>query len=511
VGLRSWVGSVLRPLVSDPAQDERYWTQMESGGVSVAGVRVSAETAMRVSAVYRCVSIIANSGALLPGGVYQRLERGRREVPTHPVRRLLWKIPNPFQRPFEFKRVMFAWAILRGSAYARIYRKPDGSVELWPLHPDRVRGPEMMEDGRRRYYYRRPDTNTEDAYLADLDILVVNGLSLDGIRGLALSDLARDSIGLAQATEQFGATLFGRGAMFSGALQLPLGKTIVSSKARDDIRQSIREQGAGPGRWHGMPIFEDGMEWKNISMTNDDAQFLETRKFSITDIARWFGVPPHMIGDVERSTSWGTGIEQQSIGFVTYGLMPWLALFEQCFEAALIAEEDYYLRFNVAGLLRADVKTRFEVHDIAIRNGIHSPNDCREIEDENPREGGDVYVTPTAPQQSPRTEPKAGGEDDAEGAPDDEPPEDGDPNAMAKEPLNIDTVFDTPEFDPNAAALIAKVWALEQKLAQVEEQIPKRTSALAQLRTSSAELGIPTEAVRKLVAQARKGDAHVGQ
>lgn len=859
MGLRSWVGSLLTPRASDPAQDERYWTQID-GGVSVAGVRVTAETALRVSAVYRCVSIIANSGALLPGGVYQRLERGRREVPTHPVRRLLWKVPNPFQRPFEFKRVMFAWAILRGSAYARIYRQPDGSIELWPLHPDRVRGPEMLEDGRRRYYYRRPDTGVEDAYLADLDILVINGLSLDGIRGLALSDLARDSIGLAQATEQFGATMFGRGAKFSGGLQLPVGKSIANAAARDQLRKSIADQGAGPGKWWGIPIFEDGMEWKNISMTNDDAQFLEcvvpetevaladgtrkradelllgdvvlgwdaasgslvpspvddvsdngvrdvltirthrgreitvthnhpflasrrarckkcgrnhsadpmmgsswveagklsvgdylstldgvewqgtdeispedayfvgamlgdgsirqkgalafsnkdekvleavgcgaarygaemqyrsgvdyeltggakigrpasggplsqtnplrwffeelgllgtdchskfippaifrsgsrqvaevmaglfdtggsvrqledpqpmayvctvsqkmatdsqhalsllgiqaairtqqptreresvryevvvcgrenirrlsglplrhpekarrlagwaaqaspserdvfrrmdrivdirdggqcatigitvggthshvtaglvshnTRKFSITDIARWFGVPPHMIGDVERSTSWGTGIEAQSIGFITYGLMPWLALFEQCFEAALIAEEDYYLRFNVGGLLRADVKTRFEVYDVAIRNGIYSPNDCRELEDENPREGGDEYVTPTAPQQSPNTQPKS----DAQDEPPDEPPDD--------------------EADPNAAALIAKVWTIEQKLAQVEEQIPKRTSALAQLRSSSAELGIPTEAVRKLVAQAKKGDAHV--
>jgi len=480
VGLKTWIQSLL-PRASDPALDEGYWTTIgEGGGQSASGIRVSAETALRVSAVYRCVSILANTGAMLPGGVYERTEDGRREIADHPLRKVLWRSPNPYQRAFEFKRIMFAWAILRGSAYARIERGPNGSVELWPLHPDRMRGPEAMPDGRRRYWYRRPDTNIEEGYLADVDVLVVNGLSLDGIRGLALSDLARDSIGLAAATEQYGAQLFARGARFSGGLKLPQGKSIANPKAREDLRRTMGEQGQGPGRWHGIPIFEDGMEWQSISMTNDDAQFLETRKFTITDIARWFGVPPHMIGDVERSTSWGTGIEQQSIGFVTYGLMPWLTLFEQCFEAPLVYRPEEYLRFNVSGLLRADIKTRYEVYDIAIRNGIMSPNGCRALEDENPREGGDIYVTPTAPQQSAGSVKQSMAQD--EPSPDDD--------------------------DVNARVLIAKVWALEQKLGEVQEQIPKRKAALTQLRTSAEELGIPREAVRKALTHAKKGDAH---
>jgi HK97 family phage portal protein len=475
MGLKTWVKSALGLKAADPALDERYWASLD-GPMSAAGVRVSADSALRVSAVYRCVSILANSAAMLPGGVYRKLTAGRQEIPDHMTKRLLWRYPNPYQRPFEFKRVMFAWAILRGAAFARIYRRTGGELELWPLHPDHVTGPELLDGGVRRYVYRNPITHEEERYLADRDILVVNGLSLDGLRGLALSDLARDTIGSASATEQYGAQLFARGARFSGGLELPAGKTIADPAARQRLSDSIRKQGAGPGQWWGVPVFEDGMKWANISMTADDAQFLETRHFTVADIARWFGLPPHMIGEIEKSTSWGTGIEAQTVGFVTYALMPWLTLFEQCFEAALITEPDAYLRFNVAGLLRADVKTRFDVYALAIQNGIYSPNDCRELEDDNPREGGDVYVTPTAPQQSPR-------------------------GTGAAEPAA--------EQDDEQArlALAGKIGALESRLIALET-LPSpaedtHTRALRAVREGAAELGIPKDAVRKLLANAK--------
>lgn len=465
MGLRAMVRRAFGLRASDPALNEGYWTTIgEAGLPSASGLRVSAESAMRVSAVYRCVSILANSAAQLPGGVYRRLAQGRQELPDHPVQRLLWKRPNPYQRAFEFKRVMMAWAILRGSAFARIYRR-GGELELWPLHPDRMRGPEMLPDGSRRYHYKRPDTGLEEPLLADWDVLVVNGLSLDGLRGLALSDLARETVGLAASTEQYGATLFGRGARFSGGLKLPAGKTIANPKARRALSDSIRSMGAGPYNsdtgegWWGVPIFEDGMEWQSISMSNDDAQFLETRRFTISDIARWFGVPPHLIGDVERTTSWGTGIEQQQIAFVTYGLMPWLTLFEQSFEETLITEPDLYLRFNVAGLLRADTETRFRVYGMGIDRGILSPNECRSLEELNPRDGGDVYVTPTAPQQSPRTE-------------------------QAAKPETPERKQEEPEEEPEA-----------------REDLHAR--ALRAVRQGAALLGVPGEAVRKMIAHAK--------
>lgn len=269
---------------------------------------------------------------------------------------------------------------------------------------------------------------------------------------------------------------------------MPVGKTIANPKARAALAESLRTEGAGPRKWHGVPVLEDGMEWKSISMSNDDAQFLETRKFSITDIARWFGIPPHMIGDVERSTSWGTGIEAQTIGFVTYGLLPWLTLFEQAFESALILEEDAYLRFNVTGLLRGDAAARFAVYDIAIRSGIYSPNDCREFEEQNPREGGDEYVDPKSPQQA------AGGGQSANEPPPAEPP---DENA-----------------DANALALAKKVAGLEARLDGLEAPEPASDEAHAQalwrFREGASALGVSKEATRKLLANAKpkKGEQH---
>jgi HK97 family phage portal protein len=458
------------PRAADPAMDERFWSAHSIGAMSAAGVRVSPESALRVSAVYRCLSILANTAALLPGGVFKRLERGRQEVPDHELRRVLWRRPNPYQRPFEFKRVMTAWAVLRGSAYARIYRR-NGELELWPLHPDRVEGPELLESGRRRYKYTPPNGQPPEPLLADVDIVVLNGLSLDGMRGLAMSDLGRDTIGLASATEQYGATMFSRGARFSGVIKLPKGVTIKNPQAREELSRSVLKDGAGPSGWHGAPVFDDGAEWQQVSMSNDDAQFLETRKFSVTEIARWFGVPPHLAFDVERSTSWGTGIEQQSIEFVTYGLMPIIRQLEETMDGTFLADPSLYTRFNVEGLLRADADTRFRIYDMAIRNGIYSPNECRELEDRNPREGGDVYVTPTAPQQargaSPQPKPAA------------------EPEA------------DDPEGE--AAALAARMVAVAPELAAEGG----RKRHLETLRTSAAALGVPQDAVRKLLAHAK--------
>jgi hypothetical protein len=226
------------------------------------------------------------------------------------------------------------------------------------------------------------------------------------------------------------------------------------------------------------------MEWQNISMSNDDAQFLETRRFTVTDVARWFGVPPHMIGDLEKSTSWGTGIEEQTMGFLTYALLPWLVLFEQAFQSAFLTEPDLYVKINPAGLLRANAQVRFGVYEIGIRNGIYSPNDCREMEEMNPRDGGDEYVTPTAPQQAANSRPEPpmppGGTDDG----DDEDDEDDDAEARA--------------------ALMARVEAIEQRLAEPEPSSePTRSDALKAIRASADLLGVPAEALRKVLAHAR--------
>jgi HK97 family phage portal protein len=465
---------------SDPVATEGYWTSYTPGmtlAPTASAMYVDANTAMTISAVFRCVSILANTAALLPGSVYRRLERGREEVRDHPVRNVLWGRPNPYQTAFEFKRVMAAWTILRGASFAQIVTRP-GVLELWPLHPDRVKGPEVLPGGRRRCIYTKPQTGEPVPMIVDHDIIAINGLSLDGVRGLAMSDLARESFGLAGATERYGAEMFARGARFSGAIRLPQGKTIANEETRKKLSNSIRMTGAGPGKWHGVPVLDDGMEWQNISMSNDDAQFLETRRFTVTDVARWFGVPPHMIGDLEKSTSWGTGIEEQTMGFLTYALLPWLVLFEQGFESAFLTEPDLYVKINPAGLLRANAQVRFGVYEIGIRNGIYSPNDCREFEELNPREGGDEYVTPTAPQQAAGSRP--GPPSLTEGA-DGEKDEDD---------------------DKARAELMARVEAIEQRLAEPEPE-PTRDDALRAMRASAEMLGVSKEALRKVLANAR--------
>lgn len=487
----SILDTLMSPQATDPALNEGYWTDVWNAGVtSAAGIRVSADSAMRVSAVYRSVSILANALGMLPGGVYQRLGRGREEIQGHPVYQLLWRRPNPYQLPFEFKRVMLAWAVLRGVAFAKIYRSSGGELELWPLHPDRISGPELKDSGNRVYTYTRPDNGRQEKLFADVDLLVVNGLSLDGIRGLAMSDLARDSIGLASATEQYGAQLFAKGARFSGMIKLPPGRTITSPEARAELRKKFSEQGAGPGQWWGIPIGEDGMEWQNISMSNDDAQFLETRKFTLSDIARWFGIPPHMIGDVERSTSWGTGIEQQSIQFVTYALMPWLTLFEQAFSAFMVRDE--YLRFNVEGLLRADAKTRHEIYAIGTSIGMYSPNECREKEERNPREGGDVWVTPTAPQQSAGSTSESSSDDGDED-------DDGDGKASIRAFAERIAALETMSSD----SLLVRIDEIEKSLAEPGIRKLTRAEVLETLRLSAVSLGIPTPEIRKVIAKAK--------
>jgi hypothetical protein len=232
-----------------------------------------------------------------------------------------------------------------------------------------------------------------------------------------------------------------------------------------------------------VPIFEDGMEWQTISMSNDDAQFLQTRRFSLSEVARWFGVPPHMIGDVERSTSWGTGIEAQSIQFVQYALMPWLTIFEQVMTGTFIWEPDLYLRFSVDGLLRGDSAARFQVYSIAIDKGILNPNECRELENRNPRPGGDEYRDASQMVQvgGPGVPPK-------EKPPDDEDEDDDEtkPGATSATPAPAAPAITTASAGP--------------MLAEQDE----RRRMVTTLRMTAEGLGIPEDVVRKALARASK-------
>lgn len=376
----------------DPLDDRYYGIPMRS---SRAGQVVTADSAMKASAVYRCVSILANALAMFPKGMYEKQDRGRRPAPEHPLDSIISFRPNRRQNAFVFWRQVCYHLVLRQNAYVQIVPGPSGRGwvgQLIPLNPDRVSGPEQLADGSLRYRYTPANGGQPIPMIGDIDIWHLTGLSADGLKGLSLLDVADDSIGLTLAAERHAARFFQRGVKPTGILQHD--KTLKPETAREMGESFGRlyggEEGAGK-----VPVLWEGMKFNAISMTLKDAEFLDSRKFSVAEIARWFGVPPHMVGDVERSTSWGTGIEQQGLHFLIYCLEAWIALIEQSIRFSLVVQpERYYPKFNTGALLRMDQKTQADVFGTYIDKGVYSPNDCRALLDMNPRPGGDRYKDP---------------------------------------------------------------------------------------------------------------------
>lgn len=371
--------------------DDRYYEGLAAGRMS-AGQPVTPETATRVGAVYRCVAILANTLAMLPRGMYEKLSpRGRAEAPQHPLDPIVSFRPNKRQPAFEFFQLLYFHLMLRQNAYAQIVHGPRGVDELIPLHPDRITGPKETASGLLRYEYRQAD-NTPVPLIGGVDIWHLHGLSADGLRGLSMMDLASQSIGLSMAAERHAGRFFERGVKAPGVLEHP----------RALKAETAREMGESFGRIYGgesgagkTPVLWDGMAFKPTALNLKDQEFLDSRKFSVAEIARWFGVPPHMVGDVERSTSWGTGIEQQGLHFLIYSLLPWIELVEQSVRFTLTVQpERFYMKHNPGKLLQLDQKTQAEVLQILLQNGVLSANECRELLDRNPRAGGDEYMTP---------------------------------------------------------------------------------------------------------------------
>lgn len=411
--------------------DDRYYEGPSSGALSRAGVRVSPDSAMRVSAVYRCVSILANILAMFPKGMYERLDRGRKAAPEHPLDPLISFKPNRRQSAFEFWRQVCYHLVLRQNAYVQIVPGQPGRAwvgQLVPLHPDRIKGPEELADGRLRYEYTRPD-NQKVILIGGIDIWHLQGLSSDGLKGLSMVEIAGDSIGVSMAAERHAARFFERGVKPAGILQH---ERTLKQETADAMSESFRRKWGGEQGVGGVPVLWEGMKFQPVSMTLKDAEFLDSRKFSVAEIARWFGVPPHMVGDVERSTSWGTGIEQQGLHFLIYSLLPWIELIEQSIRFTLVVQpERYYPKFNVNAILRMDAKAQADVFGVLIDKGVLNPNECRELLERNPRPGGDVYADPAKPKPKaapPALEPRPGDEDDEE---DEEPPALGVARALA--------------------------------------------------------------------------------
>ena len=364
---------------------------LRAGMQSVAGVAVNPGNAMRVAAVYRCVTLRAGIPANMPLNVMRRVdERTRERVSDHPVSLLFKRRPNRWQTPSQFKRMMTAHVLLRGNAYALIVRSRSKVIEIVPLDPDRVEC-KQNDDLTLAYVYTRKDGRK--VTLKQSDVMHMVGLTLDGVHGVSVIRFARETIGSAILMEDFGSKTFKNGARPSSVLTHP-GQ--LGIEGRENLKATLDEYRSGGDAEGKALILEEGMTVANMSMTSEDAQWIESRKLSMTDIGMFFGIPPHMLGNTEKSTSWGTGIEQQTQGFVSFTAEDDLTTWEETVNRDLFAdnEVDLYVRFNRASLVRGDIKTRYEAYQIGRQIKVLSANDVRESEDMNPIEGGDLYENP---------------------------------------------------------------------------------------------------------------------
>jgi len=364
-------------------------------GNSSSNKLVSERSAMQVAAVYACVRVLAEAVAQLPLHLYRYTGEGSKEkAADHPLYFLLHDEPNPEMSSFVFRETLMTHILLWGNAYAQIIRNGKGEmVALYPLMPNRMRV-DRDEHGRLYYEYTLSDDDApqiKKTILKPSEVLHIPGLGYDGLVGYSPIAVAKNAVGLTIATEEYGAKFFANGATPGGILEYP-----GTVKDPDKVREAWNKGFGGSGNSNKVAVLEEGMKYTPISINPDEAQFLDTRKFQIDEIARIFRVPPHLIGDLEHSTF--SNIEQQSLEFVTYSLQPWLVRWEQGIHRVLLNEnerKDYFVKFNVDGLLRGDYQSRMNGYATARQNGWMSANDIRELEnlDRIPeKDGGDLYL-----------------------------------------------------------------------------------------------------------------------
>lgn len=366
-------------------------------GGSSAGKNVNERSAMQMTAVYSCVRILAEAVAGLPLHLYRYKEDGGKErAIDNNLYHLLHDEPNKEMSSFIFRETLMTHLLLWGNAYAQIIRNGKGEVvALYPLMPNKMQV-DRDENGELYYIYTR---NSEEAktmegatvYLTPRDVLHIPGLGFDGLVGYSPIAMAKNAIGLAIATEEYGAKFFANGAAPSGVLEHP-----GTIKDPSRLRENWNSTFGGSANSGKVAVLEEGMKYTPISISPEQAQFLETRKFQIDEIARIFRVPPHMVGDLEKSSF--SNIEQQSLEFVKYTLDPWVIRWEQSLSRSLLNEDEkrkYFFKFNLEGLLRGDYESRMSGYATARQNGWMSANDIRELEnlDKIPAEdGGDLYL-----------------------------------------------------------------------------------------------------------------------
>lgn len=397
MGIIDWLkGKLAR---DKPVQNLYQFSPPFSFGVSISNQTVNEKTAMTCSAVWACVKIISESIASLPLHVYEYTKTGKEKALKHNLFYLLHSAPNVEMTSFIFFETLMVHLLLWGNAYVQIIKNQHGQVTaLYPLPPSNITV-ERNDNGELQYKYRRyteENPNFKDKgeiILRREDVLHIVGLGFDGIIGYSPIAMARNAIGLSLSCERYGGKFFAGGGRPSGVLTMP---TLLKDEGQiQRLQKSWHSQYSGDNE--GMtPILEQGMKYEAISIPPQDAQFLESRKFQLAEIARIFRVPLHLLNDLDRATF--SNIEQQSLEYVIYTLTPYVSRLEQAMNKALFTDKEhgrYFVKFNLSGLLRGDYKSRMDGYAVGRQNGWLSTNDIRELEDLNlidAKLGGDEYL-----------------------------------------------------------------------------------------------------------------------
>lgn len=396
MGIKSLLGfGQARDKPVDKAADAGYSFLF---GRTTSGKPVNERTAMQTTAVYACVRILAEAVASLPLHVYEyQDDGGKKLVHDHPLYYLLHDEPNPEMTSFVFRETLMSHLLIWGNAYAQIIRDGAGRVlGLYPLLPDKM---DVQRDDKGNIYYvysRNSDENPMFKEYGNIrlkaeDVLHIPGLGFDGLIGYSPIAMAKNAVGMTLACEEYGASFFANGANPGGVLEHP-GVLKDPSKVRESWNSVYR----GVNNAHKIAVLEEGMKYQQIGIPPEEAQFLETRKFQINEIARLYRIPPHMVGDLDKSSF--SNIEQQSLEFVKYTLDPWVIRWEQSLQRSLLLPGEkgkYFIKLNVDGLLRGDYQSRMNGYAVGRQNGWFSANDIREMENMNPipdEEGGNLYL-----------------------------------------------------------------------------------------------------------------------
>lgn len=391
----NWIKSKFTKTVraASLANPPQWLIDLFSGGKSTAsGMVVTPETSLQVAAVYACVRVLSESVASIPLNVYRRLPNGGKEIAKDStLHNILHAAPNPDMTSFDLRELLMNHLTLRGNHYSQKVIDGAGRVkELWPLHPDRMKI-RRTESGALEYEYRNEKGAVQ--HFQPWEIWRIAGMGANGIVGHSPITLARESIGLSMVIAEHGARTFKNGAQLGGTLETDA--TNLTEEQVKNLEAAWNNRNAGPENSGKTAVLTGGMKFNTIALSNEDAQFLETRKFQVNEVARIFRVPPHMIADLEKATF--SNIEQQGIDFIMHTLRPWLVRIEQTITRDLIVRRHRgtnFAEFDIRGFLRGDSKARSAYYKEGVTNGWFTRNEVRGWENLNPADNLDEFLQP---------------------------------------------------------------------------------------------------------------------